>query len=214
MGIAPSSERGRRVAFIALYNAGRIASYAIAGAVLGWSSQIIGTTLNVPYWAEWLRLFAAMMLVMLGLQILTRWRPLQWIERGGANVWRRLSPLAKKLVPVNSSYKALGLGLLWGWLPCGLVYSVLPMAAATASPGKGALLMIAFGLGTAPSMVASGHFADLLKRSATRRGVIAGGILVVLGLAAAWIPIQHIVSSGSDHQHSRIARQSAAAFIT
>lgn len=202
-GIAPASGRGRRAAFVFLHNAGRISSYAIAGAVLAWSSRIVGTAIGVPGWAQWLRLVAALMLVLLGLQILTRWRPLRWFEQSGAALWQRLSPLARKLVPVNTPGKALGLGLLWGWLPCGLVYSVLPMAAATTSPMEGAIVMAAFGVGTAPSMVASGHIADFLRTSALRRGVIAGWLLILLGLTAGWLPLRHILSSDTSHQHSQ-----------
>lgn len=199
--LATASGPGGGTSLILLHNAGRIISYSIAGAALAWTSRSAGLALGVANWADWLRLIAAIMLFVLGLQLITNWHLLRWIERGGGAIWRLISPLARRLAPADRPGKALGLGLLWGWLPCGLVYSVLPIAASAGNPASGALVMAAFGLGTAPVMVASGKFAGIIKASHAKHVRIAGGLLIVLGLAAAWLPLLSLLSGDNAHHH-------------
>lgn len=167
------------------YNSGRILSYGIAGALvgaLGASSLLFGAVLPVR---EALYVLANLMLVALGLYLSGVWQGLARLERAGAVVWQRLQPYSKKLLPVDSPPKAFVMGTLWGWLPCGLVYSVLFTALMSGSVQRGAGLMLAFGLGTLPNLMAMGIFAarlkPLLQRNAVRLaaglGVIAFGII-------------------------------------
>jgi uncharacterized protein len=102
----------------------------------------------------------------------------------GQPIWRRLAPLTRNLLPVRRATQALALGGLWGWLPCGLVYSVLAAAFASGHPAQGALTMLAFGIGTLPNLIALGLLADkirpLLQRKALR--IVAGLIIIGFGI--------------------------------
>jgi len=119
------------------------------------------------------------------------------IERMGASLWSKIAPAAKSLVPVTSLARALGLGLLWGWLPCGLVYSVLMIAATSADPAAGALTMVAFGIGTMPAMVLTGlgaaRLSDLLRHRSARVGL--GLMIVAMGLATIAMPLAVIANA-------------------
>ena len=181
------------------YNAGRLASYAILGfivAALG--SRFTGLT---PALAGPVRLVAGLIIMLIGLQIAFDMRLLGWLERMGAKVWERVAPFAKGLMPVSSLPRALGLGLLWGLLPCGLVYSVLLVAAMSARPADGALVMLAFGLGTTPAMLLTGlgaaRLSQLMQQRRTRLG--AGLLIVVLGMLTIAMPIAGTLSGGTPH---------------
>ncbi len=172
------------------YNTGRIASYAMAGAIAGGVAQGVRTfsavsTLQVGgYW------LANLMLVALGLYLMEVWRGLARLEALGQILWRRLQPLMKPLLPVDSIAKAFALGGLWGWVPCGMVYSVLLTAMLSGSALSGAIVMLAFGLGTLPLLVTMGMLGARLQSLTRRRWVrVASGLLVLafglLGLVRA-----------------------------
>ena len=133
------------------YNLGRITSYAFIGAIVGFTGSIAAKNLGAPLAA--LRIISAVFMILLGLY-LGQW--LMWlnrIEALGKYLWRYISPLASKAIPVNSPAKALSLGVIWGWLPCGLVYSTLTWALASGSIVSGASIMLFFGLGTLPALL-------------------------------------------------------------
>jgi sulfite exporter TauE/SafE len=113
----------------------------------------------------------------------------------GATLWSRIAPAAKGLVPVTNLPRALGLGLVWGWLPCGLVYSVLLIAATSAKPVNGALVMIAFGFGTMPAMIMTGlgaaKLSQVMRRKSARVGL--GLLIVVLGLLTIAMPFSRLL---------------------
>ena len=172
------------------YNAGRLGSYmaagALAGGLLGGVRQLAGAA-PMQMAAYWL---ANLMLVALGLYLMDAWRGLARLEGAGRLLWSRLQPLTRRLLPVDHPGKALALGALWGWLPCGMVYSMLLSAMLTGSAGGGAALMLAFGLGTLPALVTMGLLGNRLQAWTRRRPVRVGaGLLVlafgVLGLARA-----------------------------
>lgn len=134
------------------YHIGRISSYCLIGAIVGFTGSIAAKNIGLPI--AGLRLVAAVFLIFLGLYI-GQW--LLWlnrIESLGKGLWGYISPLAKHVIPVDNRKKALGLGVLWGWLPCGLVYSTLTWALASGSMVTGAAIMLFFGLGTLPALVA------------------------------------------------------------
>jgi sulfite exporter TauE/SafE len=160
------------------YNLGRIASYALAGLLAGLLGQAAGDLLPLQ---RGLYLFASLMLVAMGLYLLGATRTLSWIENGGQALWQRIQPLTGRFLPVRGIAQALPLGLLWGWLPCGLVYSALTTALASGTALKGALAMLAFGLGTLPNLLLAGLLLARFRRFAQARATRMVSGLLVLG---------------------------------
>ncbi len=172
------------------YNAGRLASYAVAGAIAGGVAQGVKTLSfmsSLQIGGYWL---ANLMLVALGLFLMDAWRGLARLEAAGQTIWRRVQPLVRHLLPVDSAPKAFALGGLWGWVPCGMVYSVLLTAMMSGSASSGAAVMLAFGAGTLPVLLTMGMLGTRLQAWTRRRSVrIAAGLVVLafglLGLARA-----------------------------
>jgi hypothetical protein len=163
------------------YNAGRIFSYAMAGAVAGaLGAASMGLEGQVPV-RLLLYFLANLMLVALGLYLTGVTRALAFTERLGQHLWRLLQPLTRRFLPARSVSQAFPLGLLWGWLPCGLVYSALVSALGAGSPGRGALLMLAFGLGTLPNLLLAGIVLARLNEFVRRPAVRLFSGLLVLG---------------------------------
>lgn len=163
------------------YNAGRIISYAVAGAIAGaLGAASLGLEGQVPVRLI-LYFLANLMLVALGLYLLGVTRALAFTERAGQHLWRRLQPLTKRFLPATSFAQAFPLGLLWGWLPCGLVYSALASSLTAGSAGRGALLMLAFGLGTLPNLLLAGILFARLNEFVRRPAVRMVSGLLVLG---------------------------------
>jgi sulfite exporter TauE/SafE len=187
------------------YNAGRIATYAILGVVVAMLGK--GAVGSIPDLAAPVRLASGLLIMLVGLQVAFGWRLLSLVENAGARLWRRVAPAAKGLVPVENLLQALGLGLIWGLLPCGLVYSVLLLAATTADPSSGALVMIAFGLGTMPAMVATGVSASKLAQFMNRRRMGAGILIILMGIATIAMPVSSLSSSDESMQHGMHNRQ-------
>jgi len=178
------------------YNSGRIGSYMLAGAMAGGIAGSIASLTQmasaqlIAYW------MANLMLIAMGLYLMDAWRGLARIETLGGILWRRVQPLVKPLVPMDTPLKALALGGLWGWVPCGMVYSMLLTAMLSGSALDGALVMGAFGLGTLPMLLAMGMAGSKLRQYLQKRSVrVACGLLVlgfgVLGLARAASGGQH-----------------------
>lgn len=187
----PPEQRSRRLRLRLLlaYNLGRILSYAAAGLLLG----LAGVALASSPLATGLRVAAALLLIAMGLYLAGWWSGLTRIEALGRGLWRHVQPLATRLLPVSSLPRALLLGALWGWLPCGLVYSTLLWAASQGDALHSAALMLAFGLGTWPVLLATGLAAERVGALLRNRGVrMAGGVLVILfGLWTLPGPHQH-----------------------
>lgn len=173
----PVEQRRRRLELLLAYNLGRILSYGCAGLLLGLGGWALA---NSPA-AMLLRIVAGLLLICMGLYLGGWWSGLTRIEALGRGLWRYIQPLAKRLLPVTSLPRALLLGALWGWLPCGLVYSTLLWAASQGSAIDSALLMLTFGLGTLPVLIASGLAAQRLNQLLRQRSVrMAGGLLVIV----------------------------------
>ncbi|MGE8114923.1 sulfite exporter TauE/SafE family protein [Pseudomonas sp. NPDC086566] len=185
----PPEQRGRRLRLLMAYNLGRILSYACAGLLLG----LAGWALASSSAAMALRVVAALLLIAMGLYLAGWWSGLTRIEALGRGLWRHIQPAASRLMPVSSVPRALLLGALWGWLPCGLVYSTLLWAASQGNAGYSAALMLAFGLGTWPILLATGLAAERVNAVLRRRSVrMAGGVLVILfGIWTLPGPHQH-----------------------
>lgn len=179
------------------YNLGRIASYAAAGALvgsLGWLAQDLG--LGVI-----LRTIAGLLMIAMGLYLANWWSGLTQIERVGRGLWRHIEPHARKLLPVTSAPRALLLGALWGWLPCGLVYSTLIWASSHGNGALSAALMLTFGLGTLPTLLATGLMAErMLAFLRNRRVRVTAALLVILfGIWTLPGPHKAWLMGGSGH---------------
>ncbi|WP_165671035.1 sulfite exporter TauE/SafE family protein [Metapseudomonas otitidis] len=185
----PPKQRARRLRLLLAYNLGRILSYATAGLLIGLAGWAVA---NSPA-ATAMRVVAGLLLVCMGLYLAGWWSGLTRIEALGRGLWRHIQPVASRLLPVSTVPRALLLGALWGWLPCGLVYSTLLWSASQGSAGDSALLMLAFGLGTWPVLLATGLAAERLTALLRKRGVrITGGVLVMLfGIWTLPGPHQH-----------------------
>ncbi|MFG6665981.1 sulfite exporter TauE/SafE family protein [Halomonas sp. HNIBRBA4712] len=168
--VPPSMRRPARMAGLLLgYNLGRIASYTVAGALVAG----LGTLVSLAPAARFtLEALAAVMLILMALYIANWWKGLLALEALGRRLWRHIEPVGRRLMPVVHVPQAMALGALWGWLPCGLIYSMLTWSMASADPAQGALLMAAFGLGTLPALLATGLAAralsGLIRHPATR----------------------------------------------
>ena len=176
---------GRLLGYLGYYNIGRVLSYTLAGSLAGAFGAGMLLTISPQYGHNILLLLATFLMIAVGFY-LAGWFPgLAYVERAGAPVWRKLEPLGKKLLPVKSPLQALLYGLIWGWLPCGLVYSALFIALGQGSPLSGGVFMFLFGLGTLPSVMATGVFAEQIMRFARnpRMRIIAGIALILLALA-------------------------------
>lgn len=183
---------GGRFSLHLAYNAGRIASYGAAGALaglLGGGFDAAGQALSgqLPVRVA-LYLAANLMLILLGLYLMGATRSLHWVERAGQRLWQSVQPLTRRFLPVRGAAQAFPLGLLWGWLPCGLVYSALVTALTGGSAWRGAALMLAFGLGTLPNLLLAGFFAARLNEYLAKPVVrIAAGLVVLaIGVHGAW----------------------------
>ncbi|WP_462329231.1 sulfite exporter TauE/SafE family protein [Thiohalocapsa halophila] len=166
LGIDPA-RRGRLTSVLPLqlgYNLGRVAGYGLAGALAGGVGALLAQS-GVLYWGQrTLYGLAGVVMILLGLYLGGWWRGLAVVERAGTGLWRRIEPIGRRLLPIRSFPQALAVGLVWAWLPCGLVYSVLILALGTGSPVQGALLMLAFGLGTLPNLLGIGLLAGAAAR--------------------------------------------------
>lgn len=186
-----------------LFNFGRILSYATLGLISAWILSRVGEVLNVPQWSMILRLLTALMIFLIGLQFLFNWQTLAGIERAGAKVWKYVLPLAVRASSLPGGSGRLLLGLCWGLLPCGLVYSVLLTASAASSPISGALVMLAFGVGTLPSMLgmslAAPALAAMLSDRWTRK--LMGAALILLAVLSVSLLVIHAQGT-KPHQHA------------
>jgi sulfite exporter TauE/SafE len=175
--------RWRMLSALLAYNTGRITSYTIAGLAAGLVGQQF-STMNLVGDFPAGRVLAGVFMILFGFYLGGWWNALRIFEKAGSHVWRRIEPLGRRLVPVRGVGQAWLLGLLWGWLPCGMVYAVLAMALASSSVLYGGLVMLAFGLGTLPLMVAMGFaFGKLVTVLQGRiiRG-LAGVTVILFGI--------------------------------
>lgn len=150
--LSAASSAGRSPILMLGFQFGRISSYALIGAIGGGIAAWLGAEFMVV--GKALRLLASVLLIMVAVALAGWWRGGGLIERGGAKIWRRIQPLTVKLLPADRLPKALALGVLWGFLPCGLIYSSLAWASTSGSASQAAALMFFFGLGTLPAMLA------------------------------------------------------------
>ncbi|MFI3188701.1 hypothetical protein BCS42_08740 [Crenothrix sp. D3] len=173
--------------FVFNYNLGRVVSYTIAGSLAG----IIGVLMVMPFdnvhGHRILQVVSALFMMCAGLYIAGWFPRFAYIEKIGRHFWKKIEPFGRKLIPVKTHIHAYLFGMVWGWLPCGLVYSALALAATTGDVVKSALLMLAFGLGTLPAVMGVGIMTSILTRlSRTQRfKQVIGLFMIALALLAA-----------------------------
>lgn len=191
LATAATPGRPPRLALLLGYNLGRVSSYGLAGLAFGGLGMAVA---HSPAFTL-LRTLAALLLIALGAYLAGWWHGVTRVEALGRGVWRYLRPLSQRLLPPRSTPQAVALGAVWGWLPCGLVYSALLWSAAQGDLLKSALAMLAFGLGTCPMMFVTGMASHTLLAWLRRRGVrMAAGVLVIaFGLWSVPGPHQHWV---------------------
>ena len=182
------------LARVLAYNAGRIGSYMLAGAMAGGlagGAQSLARLAGLQLGFYWL---ANLMLIALGLYLMNAWHGLTKLEQAGRVLWRRaqpwMAPMTTTLMPANRPHQAFALGALWGWLPCGMVYSVLLTAMLSGDALNGAAVMLAFGLGTLPMLTGLGLLGARVRLAMQQPKVrLACGLLVLafgaLGIARA-----------------------------
>jgi sulfite exporter TauE/SafE len=188
----------RLLPFVFNYNFGRITSYTIAGGLAG----IVGVLMIMPFGElhghRILQLLSALVMMSAGLYIAGWFPRFAYIEKIGVCFWKKIEPFGRKLIPVKTHTHAYLFGMVWGWLPCGLVYSALALAATAGDVVKSALLMLAFGVGTLPAVMGVGIMTNILTRlSRTQRfKQIIGLFMIALGLLAAlpWLNPMAIIS--------------------
>ncbi len=179
----------RLLVFLAAYNLGRLGSYTLAGGLAGFIGAEIASLQVLQNGHQIASIMASLVLIAVGLY-LTGWVPqLRLMDRLGNPIWHRLEPLGRRLLPVDNPPRALLFGVIWGWLPCGLVYYVLILTVSTGSALSGALCMLSFGIGTLPAVLGVGFVAGWftrLARNALLRQIV-GLLLVAAGLAGLWL---------------------------
>ncbi|MDM8564197.1 sulfite exporter TauE/SafE family protein [Candidatus Halobeggiatoa sp. HSG11] len=170
------------------YNLGRISSYTIAGLVVGFLGASVTEQLSLHDYHFVILQFSGIFMIILGLYMGDWWKGLAILEQMGHHLWCKLEPWGQNLIPVKKPWQAFGFGLVWGWLPCGLVYSILAFSLASCNTWQGGTLMLAFGLGTLPTSLALGAttkwIINFTNNSQVRK--LTAILIVILGLIVVY----------------------------
>ncbi|KEY91337.1 branched-chain amino acid transport system 3 carrier protein [Candidatus Photodesmus blepharus] len=179
------------------YNFGRLSSYTIFGGLIGGMFASITCMINLTSSLVFFRLISAIFMIILALYLFRVWFGLLHIEKIGQIFWKHISPIGKIFLPLKKPFYAFPLGFLWGWFPCGLVYSTLTWAAASGSMINGAIIMLSFGIGTLPTMLLISYsFNYLEKLQLTRFNQNLGALsILIYGLYTAYESIIMILIS-------------------
>lgn len=198
---AVRQQRWRMLPYITAYNLGRLSSYALAGALAGGLGHELFNLISPQNGHLILQAIGSTVMIGIGLYLAGWFPAFARIEHLGRPLWSRVEPLAQKLLPVRTPFHAFFFGLLWGWLPCGLVYSTLLLSTSAGDAVKGTLFMLAFGLGTIPAVMTAGILTGWVTRITRLSWVkaLVGISLILLAIISFYITIQHGV--GSEHVH-------------
>ncbi len=187
------------------YNIGRILSYILMGAAFGFLGALLSQSLQMNMLDKSLRIFSGVLMIMVGLYIGNWSSSIQILEKIGAKFWALLQPLTKRFLPIKDLKSAFFTGLLWGGIPCGLVYGALSFAIISGSAAEGGMIMLAFGLGTLPSLLLmaglSTQLTRLIQKPIVRK--VSGLMIIALGVAALWMPINSLIK-GDEYLHIEI----------
>ena len=187
----------QRLFIIVMYNLGRILSYLL----IAWIFYHLVHAVENYFALQFMRYVAGALLIAMGLYLANWWRGLVYLEKAGSVLWRFIQPLSKGLLPVETLPKALLLGAVWGWLPCGLIYSALAYSMAADNGLQAVLTMLAFALGTLPAVMASGLLAErmmaLVKTSWVRKSFAV--FIILFGIWTLAQTMQHAGHHGGGH---------------
>lgn len=189
----PEQARGRfssLLPYLINYNLGRLFSYTLAGALVGGIGALAANLVALHQAQSILQIIAGLFMIAMGLYLGGWWYGMSRLERAGGKVWRLLEPFGRRLLPVRRPAQALAMGIVWGWLPCGLVYSALIWAVSAGSALDGALLLLSFGLGTLPNLFAMGVIAGKLTTFLRRPLVMrtSGALVMLIGVGYLLLP--------------------------
>ena len=182
------------------YNIGRLSFYVLLGTIAGASGGVLASGFASGLGV--LRVVAAILIFALGVNLIFDWRSLRFLESAGAVIWKRISPLARHVLPVSSVPHAVAAGFLWGALPCGLVYSAVALAATAGSAPAGGAVMLAFWAGTAPALIVAGSSVPEFSRWTKHRGIrwAAGVALIAIAVMSIALPLMQPEGHG-EMQH-------------
>jgi len=211
-GIAAALNLGgqRSIAVSLSYHGGRIASYTLLGGLLG----LAAGSIDIAAWTIGLRYLAGLLLIGMGLYIANWWRGMAVLERVGSKLWQPVQRISSQLLPVKHWPQGFALGLCWGLMPCGLIYSSLAWAATAQNFVQSATIMFLFGLGTLPAMLATSLGADRLQAFLRQRGlkILIAVLLILSGMWTLYQTFSHASHTGHNaheqHQemdHSRMS---------
>lgn len=178
----------RLAEFVLSYNIGRITSYTLAGFIAGVLEHVLTMPLGEGHGHRILQIFSAVFMVGAGLYIAGWFPRFAYIEKPGAYFWKKIEPFGRRLIPVSNLKQAFIFGMVWGWLPCGLVYVAVALSATTGEVVRSTLTMLSFGLGTLPAVVGVGIMTNVLTRLSQMGAFkqIAGILLIIIGIIAAF----------------------------
>ena len=185
----------RRVA----YHVGRLVFYVLLGAGV---ASIAGVGMNSSWGsgvALTLRFISVIVIAALALQLLRGKKTGGALERIGQQLWQRISPLARFVLPMSTPTKSLAAGMLWGAVPCGMVYSVVTLAATSASALSAAAIMMAFWSGTLPTLLTLGFGAQ--RVNSPRLRTLTGAALMLVALFSIYTLWPHPTSDADNHAH-------------
>ena len=204
MGLPENERRSVKglLPYLLLYNSGRLLSYTLAGFIIAIITVSAGHLIQ-PGRFPLGGIIGGLFMLALGVYIAGWFQTMAPLEKLGSRFWRLIEPVGRRFLPVTSYSRAFSLGFIWGWLPCGLVYSTLAMAAITADLVKTPLLMLAFGAGTLPLLLAMGGAAESLQRFTRNKWTryIAGLILIVFGLVILFKATSMMMGMGAPMSH-------------
>ncbi len=190
----------RLALYVGAYNVGRLISYSIAGMLVGMIGMTLVGFIGMEKAHIITRYLSAAMIVIVGLYVAGWFPQLSKLDRLGAKLWKRIQPLGKRFMPVKKPWQALGFGMVWGWIPCGLVYTALLLAALGGSAINGGLGMLAFGLGTLPAVMGAGMVTGGLSQWLQKPRIrqVFGAIMILTGVMTLLIPMDHSAHMGHD----------------
>lgn len=183
--------------FVFNYNFGRITSYAIAGMLGGMIEALITMPMGEMHGHRLLQLFSAIIMASAGFYIAGWFPRFAYVEKLGVHFWKKIEPYGRKLIPVKNLTQAYLFGMVWGWLPCGLVYAALALAITTGNIVQSALTMLSFGLGTLPAVMGVGIMTSVFTKLARMRRFkqAIGLFMIALALLAAMPSLNPMVYS-------------------
>ncbi len=193
--------------YLFAYNFGRLFSYFVAGLIVGYIGTTIVGVIGMSSAHQTIKTFSAIMIILIGLYIAGWFPQFSKIEHLGVKLWKKIQPFGQRLIPVKTPKHAICFGMIWGWLPCGLVYTALLLAALSGNAINAGLGMLAFGLGTVPAVIGTGLISGKLNNTLRKPTVrkLFGFAMIILAVLMMAIPMDHsdhvIQKHPNMHQH-------------